>query len=250
MGICQVLDLDIIHPKLCIDIIQNRDILYIVKRRNNSTNQKGNYMAYKYEIEVEERIKDLDWGAEIKAAKSFGLTDEQADAFIRSEFLEGASPALRASFARNFKITEEGVVRRERTRPQEPWETVPPIEMACANSDEVESGLYFVGMIGITPEEKKYYLVKVGEGKRGIGSRIGDYKIYNPMIYHNNCCLKKSEYDCKDGETNCHWYIAERAYGRAQNSHEWFYVDEETYFELCDTFADKEMFKAIAEGRD
>ena len=26
--------------------------------------------------------------------------------------------------------------------------------------------------------------------------------------------------------------------------------DEETYFELCETFADKEMFKAIAEGRD
>ena len=31
---------------------------------------------------------------------------------------------------------------------------------------------------------------------------------------------------------------------------EWFYVNEETYYELCDIFANKEMFKAIAEGRD
>ena len=207
-------------------------------------------MAYKYEIEVEERIKDLDWGAEIKAAKEFGLNDEEADRFIRSEFLMGASPALRASFAKHYKITEDGVVRRERTRPQEPWETVPPIDMPCASSDETEPGLYFVGMIGITPDEKKYYLVKVGEGKRAIGSRIGDYKTYNPMIYHNGCCLKQSEYNCPKGETNCHWYLAERAYGRAQGSREWYYVDEATYFELCEIFSDKEMFKAIAEGRD
>ena len=212
-------------------------------------------MAYKYEIEVEKRIKDLDWGAEIKAAKEFGLNDEEADKFIRSEFLMGASPALRSSFAKNYKITEDGVIRRESTRAQKPWETVPEINMECAKSDGETCGLYFIGMIGCTPEDKKYYLVKVGMvGKgRSIKERIKDYAGYNPMLYHANCYLPQYKYHTQNGnsaETNCHWYLAERAYGRAQGCREWYYVDEETYYELCDTFANEEMFKAIAEGRD
>jgi len=123
--------------------------------------------------------------------------------------------------------------------------------MDCAVSTCDKAGLYFVGMIGITPDKKKYVLVKVGEAEgRTVASRIRDYACYNPMVYHNDCFLADNEYNGRDGELNCQWYIAERAYGRGQNSHEWFYVDEETYYDLCDTFADKEMFKAIAEGRD
>ena len=208
-------------------------------------------MAFKYEIEAEERIKAKDWSAEFKFFKEFGLADHEVASLLKTDFLSGASPCLRQSFSKNYDITEDGIVRRGRKA----WETVPEITMECAKSDGKKSGLYFLGMIGITPDEKKYHLVKVGWAQPGrpIESRVNDYRTYNPMIYHNNSYLETGEFDVENGKTaedNCHWYIAERAYGRAQGSHEWFYVDEETYYELCETFADKEMFKAIAEGRD
>lgn len=211
-------------------------------------------MVYKYEQEVEERIKDLDWGREIKAAKSFGMSDEQADKFIRSEFLIGASPALRASFAKHYRITEDGVVRI--TEHKEPGQDrvkrttvhgLPIMEMPCINSDGGD-GLYFVSMIGMNPDGKVYYLVKVGSSSN-IKRRIAGYASMNPMIYHNNMYI--TEYDRSvDGENNCHVYLASRAYAVAQNTEEWFYVDEETYFDLCNIFSDKEMFTAIAEGRE
>lgn len=211
-------------------------------------------MVYKYEQEVEKRIKDLDWGAEIKAAKRLGLTDEQADKFIRTEFLEGASPALRASFAKHYRITEEGVIRI--TEHKEPGRDIvkrtvvhglPIMEMPCITSDGGD-GLYFVGMIGMNPDGNPYYLAKVGRSSN-IKKRIAGYASMNPMIYHNNMYI--TDYDRNiDGEHNCHMYLASRAYAVAQNTEEWFYVDEATYFDLCNIFADKEMFTAIAEGRD
>lgn len=214
-------------------------------------------MVYKYEQEVEKRIKDLDWGAEIRAAKSLGLNDDEADKFIRTEFLMGASSALKASFAKHYRITEDGVIRitehkdpGQDLKPAEKKTTVlglPFMEMPWITSDGGD-GLYFVGMIGMNPEGNPYYLVKVGVSKN-IKKRIAGYASMNPMIYHNNMYI--TDYDRSvDGEHNCHAYLASRAYAVAQNTEEWFYVDEETYFDLCDIFANKEMFKAIAEGRD
>jgi hypothetical protein len=214
-------------------------------------------MVYKYEREVEERIKDLDWGAEIRAAKSLGLTDEQADRFIRTEFLEGASSALRASFAKHYRITEEGVIRI--TEHKEPGANcvpgrrngltygLPVMEMPWITSDGGD-GLYFIGMIGMNPEGDPYYLVKVGCSSN-IKKRIAGYASMNPMIFHNNTYI--TEFDRGlPAEANCHRYLAENAYAIADRTEEWFYVTEEKYFELCGTFANKEMFKAIAEGRD
>lgn len=207
---------------------------------------------FKYEEEANKRIAEKDWAASYNMWKEFDIDEANIKRLVKSEFLSGQSPLLRNSFDRNYRVTERGIERYQRD-PRHPWETVPPIDMSCAVSSCNRPGLYFVGMISVTPDEKKYFLVKVGEADgRTVASRVGDYATYNPMIYHNDCFLASNEYDARgaDGETNCQWYIAERAYGRGQNSHEWFYVDEETYYELCDTFADKEMFKAIAEGRD
>lgn len=217
-------------------------------------------MIYKYEREAEERMKALDWGAEIRAAKRWGLSDEQADEFIRTEFLEGASSALRASFAKHYRITENGVIRI--TEHKDPGEGcvrchvnkkaeeygLPVLEMPWITSDG-GWGLYFIGMIGMNPEGQSYYLVKIGRSN-DIQKRISGYASMNPMIYHNNMYLTEYDVDDAEAEDNCHHYLAEHAYAMADRTEEWFYVSEETYFELCSTFADKEMFKAIAEGRD
>ncbi len=127
---------------------------------------------------------------------------------------------------------------------------LPKLKMPCADTSNLPEsrGLYFLGMIGINPGGTKYYLVKIGSTEN-ISKRIKQYGTYNPMLYiggmieNYNGCLS-------DAETTCHEYLSEKAYAYAQNAREWYYVDEDTYYELCDTFADKEMFQAIAEGRD
>lgn len=125
---------------------------------------------------------------------------------------------------------------------------LPTMEMPWITSDGGD-GLYFVSMIGMSPEGNPYYLVKVGRSGN-IKKRIAGYASMNPMIFHNNAYITDYDKNNLDAETNCHKFLAERAYAIAQNTEEWFYVYEEEYFELCGIFMDKEMFKAIAEGRE
>lgn len=127
---------------------------------------------------------------------------------------------------------------------------LPQLEIPCADISWLpeSKGLYFIGMIGINPNGTKYYLVKVG-ATENIAKRIRQYGTYNPMLYIGGVALDIRK-QLSDAETTCHEYLAEKAYAYAKNAREWFYVDEATYFELCETFADKEMFRAIAEGRD
>lgn len=204
-------------------------------------------MGYKYQEEAAKKLKAHDWKQLYRYYAEMGFDDLYIKKMLKKKFLEGASANLKILFDSHYEITPFGIVELEK---RNPWEEVPELTMPCAKAVEEKPGLYFIGMIGITPEDKKYYMVKVGDGSKGIAKRVNTYATYNPMVYHNNCCLARDEYDSQCGESNCHWYLAERAYARAQGSHEWFYVDEETYYELCDTFADKEMFRAIAEGRD
>ena len=100
-------------------------------------------------------------------------------------------------------------------------------------------------MIGTNPDGKSYYLVKIGSSEN-IKTRVRQYATYNPMIYIGGYCLTSY----RNAEENCHYYLRKKAYALALHTEEWFYVDEETYFELCDTFANMETFKAIVEGRD
>lgn len=127
---------------------------------------------------------------------------------------------------------------------------LPKLEIPCASTEWLpeDRGLYFIGMIGVNPNGTKYYLVKVGSTEN-LAKRIRQYGSYNPMIYIGGI-LQSLDGKISDAETACHEYLSERAYAYAQNAREWFYVSEETYYELCETFANKEMFTAIAEGRD
>lgn len=215
-------------------------------------------MIYKYEREAEQRISEQDWAKEFQAWKKFGATDEQAIKFTRADFLYGTSAALKASFDKHYRITEEGVIRitehkdpgqyfKENTQVSRHTWGLPTMEMPWITSDG-EDGLYFVGMIGMNPEGEAYYLVKVGQSK-DIKKRIAGYASMNPMIFHNNMYITEFNRDLP-AESNCHRYLAENAYAIADRTEEWFYVTEEKYYELCGIFSDKEMFRAIAEGRD
>ena len=202
---------------------------------------------FKYEEEANKRIAEKDWAHAYTVWKEFDIDEANIKKLVKREFLSGQSPLLRNSFDRNYRVTEHGIERYQRD-PRQPWESVPPIDMECAISTCNQLGLYFVGIIGVTPDDHKYYCVKVGMTD-DIGERIMTYIRHNPMIYHNNIYLTARESNSYS-EDRCHEYIAERAYAVAQNTDEWFYVTEENYYELCETFSNKEMFKAIAEGRD
>ena len=125
---------------------------------------------------------------------------------------------------------------------------LPTLEMPWITSDGGD-GLYFVGMIGMNPEGQEYYLVKVGRSTN-IKKRIAVYASTNPMIFHNNAYITDYDRSVIEAESNCHRYLAENAYAIADKTEEWFYVYAEKYYELCGIFSDKEMFRAIAEGRD
>jgi len=163
-------------------------------------------------------------------------------------------PALKAWWAHlpdEKRYTDKFIQRKQKKKAYNPIiGGLPKLELSCADTSYLpqEQGLYFIGMIGINPNETKYHLVKIGCAEN-IYRRLRQYGTYNPMIYIGGtvCNLNVS---ISDAETTCHEYLAEKAYAYAQNAREWFYVNEATYYELCDTFANQEMFKAIAEGRD
>lgn len=134
-----------------------------------------------------------------------------------------------------------------------PIETLPVIDMPCAKSNTNDMGCYFVGMVAFNPiTETSYYLVKVGFAT-DISRRIKQYANTNPMVYHNDCVLCIDDMDeagYRDGEHNCHLYLARHAIGRAQNSNEWFYVSKETYLEMCEQFSNEEFFIRVACGEE
>lgn len=119
------------------------------------------------------------------------------------------------------------------------------------NRNEKTSGLYFIGMMAIDPEGNDYYLIKVGQSI-DCQHRINQYFSYNPIIYNTNNFLsiesKFAKYERDIMEENCHAYISRFAYGVADGTFEWFYVNKENYFLLCEMFKDKTTFEMIATG--
>lgn len=126
---------------------------------------------------------------------------------------------------------------------------LPTIKMSCATiTERGMRGLYFVAMMAHNPDGKNFYLVKIGKAE-DIGSRMRQYASHNPMIYHNNCSLYINEGRLEPYEHNCHNFLNNIAFGRAQNSLEWYYVNEKDYYTLCDLFASPSTFAAIACGK-
>ena len=196
----------------------------------------------KYEEKINARIQEYDWEGMVK--KMTWGDEEISQGFLDVIFRDFQAPLdanCRRALKEYYCYDKTGVHERV------DLDTLPILDMPCAeyNTLPKASGLYFLGMIGTNPDGKKYYLVKVGCSEN-IRTRVRQYATYNPMIYIGGYCI--TGYGA--GETNCHRYLRQKAYAVALHTDEWYYVDEETYFELCDTFNDSEMFEAIAEGRD
>lgn len=202
-------------------------------------------MSYKYEQEIEERIKEYPWKemCDLMTWDGESLNAAILDAVFR-DFKAPLKANARRALELYYTYDKDGV-HKVRSSGYD----LPVMEMPCADSSRFpqDSGLYFVGMIGANPEGKQYYLVKVGSSEN-LRSRLRQYATYNPMIYIGGFCSFVD--NLKEGEDNVHEYLAEEAIAIAQNSSEWFYVTEEKYYELCDTFSNWQTFKAIAEGRD
>lgn len=95
------------------------------------------------------------------------------------------------------------------------------------------SGLYLVGSVYIDPRTKRiYYWIKVGMSSVSLDKRLKSYRSENPMVW----IADTMEVDVDDVgrmEHECHIMLSDVAYGIARNTEEWFIVDENTYFEIC-----------------
>ena len=206
---------------------------------------------YKYEIEINNKYQNFNFTEQYNQFSSLFVDENIILSLITACFRETLAYGARPSFDKYYKFTSKGLIKigggfcsRENYGLEE---EIIPMALSTVNS----CGLYFIGQIGITPEGKKYYLVKIGSAiGRTIAQRVADYAGYNPMIYHNNCALTT----CPKGKTweqaenACHQFLAKQAIKKAQKTNEWFYVPEEIYFQLCDLFANEEFFYEIANG--
>ena len=149
------------------------------------------------------------------------------------------SPNARAAIKKYYNFVEgEGYVRVKESKSFSieqifPAASLPVQEFDFANGEADCSGLYFLGMIGRNPSGEDFYLVKVGCASN-IKERVNQYRSYNPMIYHNNIIYCPDDIDLRAAEKDAHKALADIAIARAAHAMEWFYVDKDTYFRLCD----------------
>ncbi len=153
---------------------------------------------------------------------------------------------VRPMFDRWYYINDNGELVY--TKNTQVIDELPEIDMPCTVSEFEGVGLYFIAMVGCNPiTGQKYYLVKVGSSNN-VKDRIKQYLGANPMIWHNGNAITVDKQNLAKYEINCHCYLATKAYGRAKNTKEWFYVEEEEYLMLCNQFSNSNEFRKIAEG--
>lgn len=199
---------------------------------------------YKYEQEIETRIANYHWEDMIDffMGEDGSLSDAALDCVYR-DFRAPLSANARYGLEKHYIYDKTGVYKKEQNITDE----LPTLEINCAKVDDLpcSEGVYFIGMIGMNPTGENYYLVKVGRAN-DIYTRLASYATYNPMLYIGGYYkTTKSE----KAERLCHKYLEQYAYAKAQNTKEWFYVNETTYYKLCEAFNNPEVFKIIAEKR-
>jgi hypothetical protein len=100
-------------------------------------------------------------------------------------------------------------------------------------------GLYLIGSTHFNPiTDEKFYLVKVGSTSTTLSTRMSSYRTHNPLAFHidflENCSIVNEGKYHEFMRTN---YII------MENNKEWFIVDKQTYFEICEQgfkyFSDK-----------
>lgn len=95
-------------------------------------------------------------------------------------------------------------------------------------------GLYLVGSVYIDPHTKKiFYWIKVGMSATSLAKRLKGYRSENPMIWIADYMYVDLD-NVYEMEHDCHIALSDVAYGIARNTEEWFIVDEDTYFEICE----------------
>lgn len=96
------------------------------------------------------------------------------------------------------------------------------------------SGIYLVGSTYIDPYTKKiYYWIKVGMSSTSLAKRLRGYRSENPMVWIADVMYVDTD-NVGAMEHECHIALSDIAYGIARNTDEWFIVDEDTYFEICE----------------
>lgn len=107
------------------------------------------------------------------------------------------------------------------------------------------SGVYFIGDIKYDPLYGKMFYVKVGSSKN-VGQRIKQYRTYNPAFFHHLCSLPTRHY--RRAEENCQEYLRSKIKFAPKYTAEWWIVNEETYWKMCEEFSNEESFSKIAKG--
>lgn len=191
---------------------------------------------FKYEIEIaaanEKYLKNCEFFSENKHLSPDG--EETARWFAYSTL----SPNTRIAINKYYNFVEgKGYIRVKVSNLFSienlfPAASLPVKEFDFANGEADCPGLYFLGMIGRNPNGEDFYLVKIGCAKN-IKERVNQYRSYNPMIYHNNIIYCPNT-DLREAEKQAHRALADLAIARAAHAMEWFYVDKDTYFALCE----------------
>lgn len=197
---------------------------------------------YKYEIEITEQMNTL-MVTVTEAKLSLAIVEERD--FIEWLLIQSLSANGRHAYKTHYKLTENGLERI----PSRNWEPqATRMVNPYLNIDEHFSGLYFIGCVGFNPVTENYqYCVKIGKSN-DIGSRMKQHSSSNPLLYHNYASLPMSKQNMNQAERNCHQYLDKLAMGMPCGSNEWWFVDKETYMELCRQFSNREIFKTISEG--
>lgn len=128
-----------------------------------------------------------------------------------------------------------------------PIAPLPTYNIDCLKIDDLEEyeGVYFVGDIKYDPTYGKLHLVK-GGGSTNISKRMKTYTTHNPMFFHNYTSIPCSNY--RVHEKAVQNFLERVAIGVPPTSAEWYIVEEETYYKLCELFKNKIIFTSIANG--
>lgn len=96
-----------------------------------------------------------------------------------------------------------------------------------------ESGLYLIGDVKANPYTgKMLYIIKVGRSKN-LEKRINQYYTENPLPWFADF-LEADVDNYISMERDCHAMLKRVAYAKADRTDEWFFVDKDTYLEICE----------------
>lgn len=97
-----------------------------------------------------------------------------------------------------------------------------------------EAGLYFISNTIINPITKEeYYLIKVGMSKN-LEDRMKGYRSMNPFLYHIDFFYISNKKWVKAYEDMCHHFLNGMGLTKMEGADEWYLVDKELYFEMCE----------------